>query len=76
MEKITLLFRLCLSILYLTGFSLAQIEDEELIVFRDTSFTIYSAFNKEREKFPFIEIAKPQLRDNILIDTNVVYITY
>jgi len=76
MEKITLLFRLCLSILYLTGFSLAQIEDEELIVFRDTSFTIYSAFKKESKKFPFIKIAQSKLAVGVLVDTSIVYTSY
>ncbi len=54
----------------------AQPESEESIIHEDTSFTVYSAFIKEIEKFPFIEIADFILDENILIDSNVVYTAY
>lgn len=54
----------------------AQPENEELTVKKDTSFTVFSSFIKEKEKYPFIEIAKPQFSEDILIDNNVVYVTY
>ena len=68
--------RLLFLILLSFKFSLAQPEDEELIVYRDTSFTVFSAFTKEQQKFPFIEIAKPPLSDSIIIGSNLVYVEY
>jgi pectinesterase len=68
--------RLLFLILLSFKFSLAQPEDEELIVYRDTSFTVFSTFTKERQKFPFIEIANPPLHDSIIIDSNLVYAEY
>lgn len=58
------------------GSLLAQTKNEELIVPRDTSFTIFSSYIKEKKKFPFIKIANPQLSDEIKIDTNLVYAIY
>jgi len=40
---------------------------------RDTSFTLYSAFNKESKKYPFIKIVKPELPENIIAEENIVY---
>jgi len=68
--------RLLFLILLSFKFSLAQPEDEELIVYRDTTFTVLSAFTKERQKFPFIEIAKPPVSNSIIIDSNLVYVEY
>lgn len=54
----------------------AQTENEELLVPRDTSFTIFSTYAKESKKFPFIEIAQSQSNEGLLIDSNVVYTSY
>ena len=40
---------------------------------RDTSFTNHSAFIKEQKKYPFIEIALPQVPADISIKKNIVY---
>ncbi len=32
---------------------------------RDTSFTVYSAYTKAKKEFPYIEIARPELPDNV-----------
>ncbi|MCW3106865.1 MAG: lipoprotein [Segetibacter sp.] len=40
---------------------------------RDTSFTVYSAFAKERKKYPQIEIAQPASPKGVLSKQNVVY---
>jgi acetyl esterase/lipase len=54
----------------------AQINNQDQHIFRDTSFTIFSAYEKEIKKFPFIEIAESHLSEDILIDSNVVYTSY
>lgn len=40
---------------------------------RDTSFTVYSTLIKERKKRPYIEIAKPNLPENIKAYEAIVY---
>jgi pectinesterase len=40
---------------------------------RDTSFTPYSAFIKERKKYPFIQIAQPAIPKGVLSKRNEVY---
>jgi pectinesterase len=50
----------------------AQISTSRTIP-RDTSFTIHSAFAKERIKFPFIEIVKPELPENVVDREGLVY---
>jgi len=65
------------SLIFLLGnFCTAQIDSDEIHVYKDTSFTIYSAYEKEKKNFPFIEIAKPLLGQDILVDSNVVYAQY
>lgn len=45
-------------------------------VLRDTSFTVHSSFIKERKKYPFIRIVKPELVKGINFNTNVIYTSY
>lgn len=40
---------------------------------RDTSFTVYSAFIKEKKKYPFIRIAEPKLPEGVLSKENIVF---
>jgi len=42
---------------------------------KDTSFNVRSAYLKEKKKFPFIEIAEPDLPLNVIPEYNVVYLT-
>lgn len=71
-------FLITFFLLILSGgdFCQAQLDSDEINVYRDTSFTIFSAFQKEKQNFPFIEIAKPVLGHNIRMDSNVVYVEY
>jgi pectinesterase len=46
---------------------------QEVSIPRDTSFTVYSAFTKERKKYPFIEIAQPSMPKGVLWKKDVVY---
>jgi len=41
----------------------------------DTSFTVYSAFEKEKKNYPFITIAKPQNLKTVKIKSGIVYHT-
>jgi pectinesterase len=43
------------------------------VIPRDTSFTVYSAFVKERKKYPFIEIAQIAPTKGISSKQNIVY---
>lgn len=54
----------------------AQQDSKEIYINKDTSFTVYSAFAKEVKDYPFIEIANPELPENIFIDSNQVYEEY
>ncbi len=49
------------------------IDAQDNFVQRDTSFTVYSAFNKESKKYPFIKIVKSELPKNVIAEKNVVY---
>jgi acetyl esterase/lipase len=40
---------------------------------RDTSFTVYSAYVKEKKSFPQIKIAEPKLPNGVLAKENVVF---
>jgi len=42
---------------------------------QDTSFTVYSSYNKEVKKYPFIKIARPAMPVGVLSRTNMVYKT-
>ncbi|HEX8334698.1 MAG TPA: alpha/beta hydrolase [Segetibacter sp.] len=46
---------------------------QQKIIPRDTSFTIHSAYVKEKKKYPFIEIAEPPIPNNISIQRDIVY---
>jgi acetyl esterase/lipase len=39
----------------------------------DTSFTVYSAFDKAVKEYPFIKIVKPVLPKNVIAEDNIVY---
>ena len=49
---------------------------QDNILQRDTSFTVYSAFEKESKKYPFIKIVKPELPQGVVAEWNVVYKSY
>ena len=72
-NKIILSF-CCLAVL--TDISYAQFDADQVGILKDTSFTIYSAYKKEKSNYPFIEIAKPDLNQNIIYDSNIVYKEY
>nr|WP_294897012.1 alpha/beta hydrolase [uncultured Pedobacter sp.] len=40
---------------------------------RDTSFTLHSAYLKEKKYRPYIEIANPDLQKNVTVKKNIVY---
>lgn len=40
---------------------------------KDTSFTIYSTYDKAKKDFPFIEVASIDRQEGILVDSNIVY---
>jgi pectinesterase len=50
-----------------------QQKDSTVLIPRDTSFTVYSAYGKAREQYPFISIVKPELREGVVADENGVY---
>jgi acetyl esterase/lipase len=39
----------------------------------DTSFTVYSAFDKAVKQYPYIKIVKPELPANVIAEKNIVY---
>lgn len=43
---------------------------------RDTSFTIYSEEQKIKKLYPFVEIVKPNLTDEVILQQDIVYIKY
>ncbi len=40
---------------------------------KDTSFTIYSTLIKEQKKRPYIKVASPEIPNNVLIKTDLIY---
>ena len=60
MQKLFILF------LFFSSVASAQIK-------RDTSFTNHSAFIKEKKKYPFIEIASPQISPVVSTRKNIIY---
>lgn len=50
-----------------------QVHKTESGILKDTSFTIFSAYEKAKKEFPFIEIAKTNPDPYIRVDSNVVY---
>ena len=48
---------------------------QTIVIPRDTSFTVQSAYEKSREQYPFIEIARPELPEGVHVRKNVVYRT-
>jgi len=43
---------------------------------RDTSFTVYSSYIKEKKKYSFIEIVRSSLPGNVKVSQNIAYISY
>ena len=64
---------LFVSILLLQQISNAQTEDKNIIIPRDTSFTVYSTYLKEYAKFPLIKIADSKLHENTAVGSSIVY---
>lgn len=52
---------------------LSYLINAQTFVQSDTSFTVYSAFNKAVKKYPFIKIVKPELPKNVIAEKNLVY---
>ncbi len=46
---------------------------QQAAISRDTSFTTYSAFIKERKSRPYIQIAEPKLPQGVRVDENVEF---
>jgi pectinesterase len=61
--------------LLLLCFSLTAIA-QQAGVQRDTSFTVYSAFEKAKKEYPLISIARPAVPGNITSKYNIVYCAY
>jgi acetyl esterase/lipase len=53
-----------------------QTQNNELIIPRDTSFTVFSSYQKEIKKFPFIKVAQSNFSDEIIADSNLVFTSY
>lgn len=51
-------------------------EASDEVVARDTSFTIYSAFEKVKKDFPFARIAEPILPKGVIVIESIVYAHY
>lgn len=68
-SRIFLLFALCQLI------PRAQIPSETDLIPKDTSFTVFSAYEKEIENFPFIKIAHAKFTSELAVEYNVVYQT-
>jgi pectinesterase len=41
----------------------------------DTSFTVYSAFEKEKKKYPFITVARPLNLKTVQVKSDIIYNT-
>jgi pectinesterase len=63
MKKLFIIFLLTSSV----------VSAQEKLTPRDTSFTIHSAYIKEKKKYPLIEVAKPTIPKNISIKKDIVY---
>lgn len=65
---------------FLTGafFCLQLVHSQQIkpVIPRDTSYTTYQTFVKERKNFPQIEIAKPDKPEGVKAYENRVYVTY
>ncbi len=68
--------KLCISFFVLAQFISSQVKDERFFIPQDTSFTVYSTYQKELKKFPFIKIAQPKLNNELSVDSNLVYVSY
>jgi len=62
-----------LFLLVIASVAAAQEKDSAGAIARDTSFTIYSAYIKAREQYPFISIVKSELPKGVVAEENVVY---
>jgi len=58
-------------IIFCFGPQLINAQDD--FVQKDTSFTVFSAFNKAVKDYPFIKIVKPELPENVIAEKDVVY---
>jgi pectinesterase len=67
------IFAYCIATFLLDGQVVAQ---EVTQVPRDTSFTVHSAFLKERKKFPYIKIIKPLDFDSNRMKKDIVYSSF
>jgi len=71
--KILIIF---LFILFLHSFAKAQGNDQQINIPIDTSFTVYSAYEKVIKDFPFAKIVMPDLTVDINSFYNLVYADY
>jgi len=56
---------------------LERISENELNNFpKDTSYTVYSTYNKLISEYPFIKIVRTEIPDNIVFEENINYKTY
>ena len=68
--KFTSILRVSIPIsILLFKISFAQTGNHEQHSVRDTSFTVFSSYEKEIKKYPFIEIAEFHLSGDILMDS-------
>jgi hypothetical protein len=51
-------------------------KDESSIFPKDTSYTIYSTYNKLINEYPFIKIVTPENGQNLLSYNNLIYVSY
>jgi len=51
-------------------------EDETKIFPKDTSYTVYSTYQKLVTEYPFIKIVKTELPDYIVFEESIIYETY
>lgn len=52
---------------------ISSVASAQRVIPKDTSFTVHSAFIKERKKYPYIEIVQPVMPKGVLGQENIVY---
>lgn len=60
-------------VVFLTGSSILPAQVMIDGIPRDTSFTVYSTYIKERKKRPYIKIVRPHLPDHVIAKEGLVY---
>lgn len=55
-------------LLFVSNFGFSQVE-------KDTSYTVFSEYNKQIKKFPFIEIAKSIVKSSLIEEKEIIYQT-